>query len=504
MKKNEFFLSLSIENIEEKINKLNSSKEKVEKEKLSELREKLNKALNFLKELTVNKLEEKNKSDYDITKFKLDKPSIIQFIKNEKDTNNEIAIILNLYFIIRKNLNESMNKSFHNKSLKINFMGKEEISRFEKEKKNKEENSNKISEEIGKIQESKDKNYHNIIIQSNLCPKDEIFKKIEKIPIKPIIIEEYQSFLEEIQISKKEIDLDSNLSEFYQHLKNMKAKIYDFRSELKFSEAVELYMEGEKNDILQEKEINEDNKIIIRSDFEEDKKKINKLLKESSESISIKKMKSYFDNIIKEITKNLLSLNSIHFKAIEYIKDYAEFFDIDLMIKNLNISVPIDVSEIINNIINKSRKSNDIDYVEQSFFMCQICMYLILKEKIKYLNKIHKKLLNLQLEEKIKLFEVKDLLIDELKDKISFENIRENLMVKVWNNIKKQNVLIINNENLNKEIKSYVKQKDPETFKKDLNRICSSIIEKINLKEPEPQNLFLIQFMKQFGLEYKL
>ena len=121
MKKNEFFLSLSIENIEEKINKLNSSKEKVEKEKLSELREKLNKALNFLKELTVTKLEEINKSDYDITKFKLDKLSIIQFIKNEKDTNNEIAIILNLYFIIRKNLNEFMNKSIHNKSVKINF-----------------------------------------------------------------------------------------------------------------------------------------------------------------------------------------------------------------------------------------------------------------------------------------------------------------------------------------------------------------------------------------------
>ena len=64
MKKNEFFLSLLIENLEEKINKLNSSKEKVEKEKLSELREKLNKALNFLKELTETKLEEINKSDY--------------------------------------------------------------------------------------------------------------------------------------------------------------------------------------------------------------------------------------------------------------------------------------------------------------------------------------------------------------------------------------------------------------------------------------------------------
>ena len=174
-------------------------------------------------------------------------------------------------------------------------------------------------------------------------------------------------------------------------------------------------------------------------------KKINKLLKESSESISIKKMKSYFDNIIKEITENLLTLNSIHFKTIEYIKDYAEFFYIELMIKNLNISLPIDASEVINNIINKSRKSNDIDYVEQSFFMCQICMYLILKEKIKYLKKINKKLFDLQLEEKIKLFEIKDLLIDEIKDKISFENIREDLMVKVWNNIKKQNVLIINN-----------------------------------------------------------
>lgn len=95
MKKNEFFLSLLIENLEEKINKLNSSKEKVEKEKLSELREKLNKALNFLKELTETKLEEINKSDYlqnlnqlNIQLFNLSKMKRIQTIK--------IAIILNL------------------------------------------------------------------------------------------------------------------------------------------------------------------------------------------------------------------------------------------------------------------------------------------------------------------------------------------------------------------------------------------------------------------------
>jgi hypothetical protein len=82
IKKNEYLLGLAIENIETKINKLNNSKENGEKEKLDELKNKYNKGLKLLNNLTSTKLEKINKTDYDITKFTFDKTSI-QFIKKK-------------------------------------------------------------------------------------------------------------------------------------------------------------------------------------------------------------------------------------------------------------------------------------------------------------------------------------------------------------------------------------------------------------------------------------
>ena len=82
IKKNEYLLGLAIENIETKINKLNNSKENGEKEKLDELKNKYNKGLKLLNNLTSTKLEKINKTDYDITKFTFDKTSI-WFIKKK-------------------------------------------------------------------------------------------------------------------------------------------------------------------------------------------------------------------------------------------------------------------------------------------------------------------------------------------------------------------------------------------------------------------------------------
>ena len=434
IKKNEYLLGLAIENIETKINKLNNSKENGEKEKLDELKNKYNKGLKLLNNLTSTKLEKINKTDYDITKFTFDKTSI-QFIKKKDDPNNKKAIILNLYFIIRKLINESMNKSIHNETVKINYIIKEEISEFEKKEKNVNPN-----QEILKKEERKDNNDPNANLQNinKTCSKNEIVNIMNKIEFKPITLEKDENLLEEIELPQKEKVLDSNLLEFYQHLKNIKNKIYNIRSEINFSKAIELFMEGEKSGLLEEKEINEDNK-IIRSESDEDKKKIKKLLDESSKTNSIKLINSYFDNTITNINEALLHLNSIHFKTIEYIIDYAEFFDIKNIIKNLSLTQPLDPLEVINDIINKSRKSSNVNYVEQSFFICQVCMNFYSKEKIKYLSKIKEKLINLKVGEKIKLFDVKDKLINEIKDGISFKNIKEDLMLNVWEILKKKN-----------------------------------------------------------------
>ena len=375
-----------------------------------------------------------------------------------------------------------MNKSIHNETVKINYIIKEEISEFEKKEKNVNPN-----QEILKKEERKDNNDPNANLQNinKTCSKNEIVNIMNKIEFKPITLEKDENLLEEIELPQKEKVLDSNLLEFYQHLKNIKNKIYNIRSEINFSKAIELFMEGEKSGLLEEKEINEDNK-IIRSESDEDKKKIKKLLDESSKTNSIKLINSYFDNTITNINEALLHLNSIHFKTIEYIIDYAEFFDIKNIIKNLSLTQPLDHLEVINDIINKSRKSSNVNYVEQSFFICQVCMNFYSKEKIKYLSKIKDKLINLKVGEKIKLFDVKDKLINEIKDGISFKNIKEDLMLNVWEILKKKKQLIDGNETLNQEILSYVKENKPKNFKKDLIQLCATIIGNINLKKPDP------------------
>lgn len=320
IKINEYLLGLAIESIETKINKLNNLKENGEKEKLEELKNKYNKGLKLLNNLTSTKLEKINKTDYDITKFIFDKTSI-QFINKKNDPNNKKAIILNLYFIIRKLINESMNKSIHNETVKINYIIKEEISEFEKKEKNVNPN-----QEILKKEERKDNNVRNTNFKklNKTCPKNEIVNIMNKIEFKPIALEKDENLLEEIELRQKEKVLDSNLLEIYQHLKKIKNKIYNIRSEINFSKAIELFMEGEKNGLLEEKEINEDNKILSSESYE-DKIKIEKLLDESSKTISIKLINSYFNNTITNINEALLHLNSIHFKTIEYIIDYAEF-----------------------------------------------------------------------------------------------------------------------------------------------------------------------------------
>ena len=58
------------------------------------------------------------------------------------------------------------------------------------------------------------------------------------------------------------------------------------------------------------------------------------------------------------------------------------------------------------------------------------------------------------------------MLINEIKDGISFKNIKENLMLNVWENLKKEKQLIDGNETLNQEILIYVKKINQKTLKK--------------------------------------
>jgi hypothetical protein len=52
--------------------------------------------------------------------------------KNDKDIQD--ATILNLYFIIRKKMNETFNNNIHNKILKLYYFARVELDKYENEK----------------------------------------------------------------------------------------------------------------------------------------------------------------------------------------------------------------------------------------------------------------------------------------------------------------------------------------------------------------------------------
>ena len=414
---------------------------------------------------------------------------------------------MNLYFIVRKKLNELINSDIHNKAVKINYIIKEEISKLEKEKKiNKESEIKRIAENI---QEKKTKTKRSCIIKSDffnkICKKNEILKIKQNIEVKQLLSEKYETFLNQIEIPQKEIVIDSTPSELNEQLKDLVSKIYDVNSNLNLLNALDLYTEGEKSNLLKESLISSDNaNTFNRSVNFEDKEKINKLLKESSQKESIQKIKIYLENILDSINGKLSNLYDVLFKSIEYIKDYGEFFNIKETLLTLNIITPLNPSDTIKNIKNNLKKKTDVDYYEKSFFMSQICIFFYLEEHINFLYKIKEKIININIEEKIKLNEVKDMLFKEFKDKITYKKVKENLMEKVWESLKLENQLIIGNKNLNSKIVDYVHQNNAAKFKKDLIKICGSSFQEINLNNPDPQNLFLAPFMKQYGLDFDI
>ena len=379
---------------------------------------------------------------------------------------------------------------------------------MENEKKiNKESDIKKKAENI---KESKPKTKRIDIIKSDympnkICKKNQILKIKQNIKVNKLLSEKYETILKVIQIPQKEIVIDSTPSELNEHLKDLVNKIYDVKSNLNLLNAFELYTEGEKSNLLKEGLINSDNaNTFNRSEYYKDKEKIAKLLNESSQKDSIQTIKIYLENILDTINNKLSYLYDAQSKSIEYIKDYGEFFNIKETLQTLEITTPLNPSDTIKNIKKGLKNNSTIDYYEKSFFMIQVCLFFYLEEHINYLYKIKEKIININIEEKIKLNEVKDMLIKEFKNKITFNKVTGNLIEKVWASIKEEKQLIIGNNSLNSKIVDYVLKNNAIKFKNDLIKLCGSSFQEINLNNPDPQNLFLAPFMKQYGLDFDI
>ena len=100
------------------------------------------------------------------------------------------------------------------------------------------------------------------------------------------------------------------------------------------------------------------------------------------------------------------------------------------------------------------------------------------------------------------LNEAKNHLITEAKKIINSNAFEEKLVDKIWENLKYQKT-IIEDSTINNNIKNYLKKKNLSSFKNDLCALCKGKINKINVKDTDPKNIYLQTFMKQNELYYE-
>ena len=157
----EYLLTLSIEDIESKLRQIQTKlKSDPNNEELTSkfnlIKDKYKEALTKMEDLAQKKLNNITK------KLSIEKDNtFIRFssnIKNNKDKDE--AVLLNIFFAIKKRISEFFNNNIHNKQVLLNQIAKETIDRYEN--KQQEEEDLKVKEENENSQNTTDKNSNKI------------------------------------------------------------------------------------------------------------------------------------------------------------------------------------------------------------------------------------------------------------------------------------------------------------------------------------------------------
>ena len=523
-----YLLSMAIEDIEKKIFITNLSNNKKEKENiLKDLTNKYQKALDLLKSLTLNKI----KNIADVNRIKPPLTNInYKYKSNINQNGNDIheETILNLFFIIKKKLGDSFNRTVHNETVKLNYLAKGELDKYEKEKEK--ENQNLEEKEITKdilkneiLRDNENGKNHNTneIENENLIKGEEDInsektkenensqiiktcKKMKIISIKrdiTIASDKFKSMEISFDKTKKKnnFDMKTSLNEFYQHLKKKETQLFDINTDLNIDSALNLYFKGEKSQVMIPVKNNE------KKESEEniEKKKIDSILEGSNQSQSVDEIKMFLTRINNIVDNNIDNIKLFQKRSLDFIEDYGEFFDIKDIIKKTGLSLPLKYSDIYYKVKKIEKCSVNSDDYENCFYICNIYAFLYYEKFIESYNQIKEKIKQLNLDNAFILNEAKNYLLKEVKDRINSISYEEKLIQKVWKQLEKEEK-IINDININKNIKNYIKKNNLAIFQEDLSKLCGEKIKSINLKNADPQNIFLKPFMKQNGLYYDM
>ena len=291
----------------------------------------------------------------------------------------------------------------------------------------------------------------------------------------------------------------SFLYDFYNNLKKKENQIFDITSNLSSKSAINLYFTGEKNEVMIPLNKNK----YKKSEENEDKKRMKLILEDSYKSQNVDEIKDDLKNINLLIENNINSLQHFQKKSFDFIEDYGEFFNIEKIIKEIGLTIPLNISDIYKRIKEIESISIKTDLYEKCFYICHIYAFLYFEEFIDYYKEIKEKIKHLNLENIFLLNEAKNYLLEEAKNRINSVPFEEKLFENVWEGLRREKKFV-ENSIIDKNMKDYVKNKNVSLFQDDLCKLCGEKIKDINLNNNDPQNIFLKPFMEQNDLYYEM
>ena len=441
--------------------------------------------------------------------FKCNKKINFQDYKENTEKEIKEATLLNLYFIIKKKINEFFNKHIHNEPVKLNKIAKESIAKYENEKFEKDlkikEEKNKSQNPNINIKENEIKGQKDILIQKNVAQENSSINKCcDKISPayikKNIKIKDDQSKneLEGINFEVEPFDIKSSILLFNQHLKDKEATMFNIKSNLNLDDAINLYLKGEKSQNLfpDNNELNE----LKNNELEE---KLENIIEASKTSKSVTEIKNYIEEIKGIIDNNLKNIKYSEINSINFLSEYEKYFDVNFVIKQLDISTPLDIFDLITKIREKIKKSMDFELYEKCLYMTQVYKFLYYEEFKRFYGKIKEKIQKSNIDNIFSLNEAKNILIKEAKTRFQEVEKNDELIGNIWEDLNKEKKLV-ENKDVNANIKDYINKWNFEKFVNDFSDTFGNDIKDINIYKAAPQNSFLKLFMIQHDLYYEI
>ena len=441
----------------------------------------------------LTKVNNQIKKDKDIIKINKDKSvfeeneTIIQFHQSNNENNNILeAILINLFFRLRKCFGIIFNESIHNKTENVNSQIKEEIEKLGTLHKG---NINKNIEITTKEKEENNLVSYNDKNNIGIC--DSYFEGINK--IKTILMfddnimkEKNKNILNIFESSKSDEYIESDIKEFQSQISKI-FKEYGFKEKTNFKDASNLLFKGEIIDILSEKKTYENFNLL--------KKEMEKLDLEKAKEEVLKD----FNSIQPLIDEYLTTIESMKIKALSYIKQFENFIFEGKNKRNgkLNKNPFITLDKYINVFLYEIRSQEEIKKIYMSYL---INFYFCADDTLNYLQEIKSKYKDIEMIDVLIKNIEKEKLLEVFNSKIQMKD--DNYLKEEWEKLQKEEEFIENNSFLNEKIKDYVKNKNEDQFLKDLSNIGKIKEKVIDLSKPDPQKLLIQAYWKNAGIPW--